>query len=126
MSKKRKTTKNFRTKHPREIGKFYNINDNKGGHPGKVFYANPEEDVYFIVKFSTKPRKDRIPLLHSIDPNKEHDQFVVKHPIESDYDGMEYKEKYSSFRVHPDDIATVKAIEEKYLREKKKWHLRVA
>lgn len=77
-----------------------------------MFYADSEEDVYFIVKLLTKPRKDRIPLLHSIDSDKEHDQFVVKHPIQSDYDGMEYKGKYSSFRVHPGDIETVKAIEE--------------
>ena len=87
MSKKRKTTKKFQSKNPREIGKFYNINDNKGGHPRKVFYADSEEDVYFIVKLSTKPRKDRIPLLHGIDQDKGHDQFVVKHPIQSDYDG---------------------------------------
>ena len=126
MSKKKKSTKKFKTKHPREIGKFYSINDNKGGHPGKVFYANPDEDVYFIVKFSTKARKDRQPLLHSIDPENEHPQFVIKRPVRSGYDGMEYKEKYSSFRVHPEDVETVKAIEAKYLEENKKWHLRVA
>ena len=120
MSKKKKSSTNFRLRHPREVGKFYSINDNKGGHPGKVFYADPTEDIYYIVKFSTKPRRDRVPLLHSIDPNKDHDQFVVKHPIEGGFDDMEYKEEYSSFRVHPEDIETVKQIEEKYLREKKK------
>lgn len=118
MKKKHKTSRVFRLRHPREIGKFYNVNDNKGGHPGRVFYSNPDEDIYYIVKFSTKPRKDRIKLKHSIDPDRNNDQYVIKKATSKKYDDLIYKEKYITFRVHDEDLATIKMIESKYLKEK--------
>ena len=50
--RKRKSSKNFKLKHPREVGKFYRISDSKNGHPGRVFYSDPGEDVYFVIKFT--------------------------------------------------------------------------
>ena len=66
--KKRKSSCNFKVRHPREIGKFYHAYDRKGGHPSLVYFSNPDKDTYFIQRFSTKKRKGREKLKHSINP----------------------------------------------------------
>lgn len=102
------------------MGKFYKIKDNRCGHPGRIFYAQPESNIYYIVRFSTKPRKDRIKLKHSLNPSHDNPQYVVKKAIQKSYDDMEYKKEYSFFRVHPEDEKIVKDIENKYLNQIKK------
>ena len=119
MSKKKKTTINFKLKHPRELGKFYSAYDSSGGHPVMVYFVNPIEDVYYIQRFSTKPRKDRILLLHSIDPTSNKSQWLVKRPEAVRYDDIVYTDKYKDFRVHKDDEANVKKYQKFNLINKK-------
>lgn len=120
--RKRPTSKNFREKHPREVGKFYHRNDRKGGHPALVYESHPENDLYHIQLFSTKHRKGREKLKHNIDPeedkkpkNEKKDQYLIKRPETVDYDGITYFEKYKNYRVHPEDSSIVK----KYQKKKK-------
>lgn len=120
MARKRPTSKKFREKHPREVGKFYHKNDKKGGHPALVYESHPEKDIYLIQKFSTKPRKDRQHLIHNIDPEedkkpkgKRKEQYLVKRPEAVSYDGITYSKKYKNYRVHEDDIPTVKKYQKK-------------
>lgn len=115
MARKRPTSKKFRERHPRVVGKFYHRNDKKGGHPALVYKSYPEKDVYLIQKFSTKPRKDRELLKHNIDPEEDkkpkgvkRNQYLVKRPETVNYDGLTYYEKYRNYRVHPEDMKTVK------------------
>ena len=101
--KKNKTSKNFRLKHPCLVGGFYKIHDANGGHPIRVYFAIPEEDIYFIQRFSTKPRKDRVKLKHNIDPERNNDQWLVKKPEIVGYDDIKFEQNYINFRVHPED-----------------------
>ena len=106
--RKKKTTKKFRLKHPREVGKFYKIHDSKGGHPVRVYFAIPELYIYYVQRFSTKPRKDRIKLKHNIDPYNNNEQWLIKKPEKVRYDDIVYEVKYIGFRIHPEDEKTVK------------------
>ena len=113
----RRTSKKFRENHPREVGKFYRVSDSKGGHPARVYKSNPGEDTYLIQRFSTKPRKDRKILKHSIDPDetdKKKKSWLVKKPAAIGFDDMTYEEKYKKYRVHEEDMETIK----KYQSEK--------
>ena len=119
MSKrKRPSSKIFREKHPREVGKFYHKEDTSGGHPVLIYEENVKEDTYSIQRFSTKPKKGRVKLKHNIDPkNDKNDQWLVKKPEATGYD-VKYLEKYKDFRVHPDDIDTVKKYQKSGLKKK--------
>ena len=108
MSKrKRKSSKNFKEKHPREIGKFYHAYDKSGGHPSRIYDADPDKDKYFIQRFSTKKRKGRIKLKHSINPKSDNDEWLIKRPEIIGFDDMTFKDKYKDYRIHPDDEKTV-------------------
>ena len=120
--RKRPTSNKFRERHPREVGKFYHKNDSKRGHPVLVYECHPDEDVYYIQRFSTKPRKGRVLLTHNIDPEEDikpetekKAQYLIKRVETVGYDGITYFEKYKNFRVHPDDMPIVK----KYQKIKK-------
>lgn len=117
--KKRRTTLRFRLIHPREVGKFYRISDSNGGHPARVYLANPNENTYFIQRFSRKERKDRKILTHNIDPESKEEQYVVKKPEAVGYDELEYEAKYEIYRVHPDDEETVEKYQKFSLKKKK-------
>ena len=106
--KKRRTTKNFRKKHPIEMNRFYRISDSNGGHPVFVYFCDADKDLYYVQRFSTKPRKDRKKLLHSIDPNSNNEEWLIKKPIAVGYDDLFYNPKYENYRIHPDDMATIK------------------
>lgn len=114
---RRRTTKKFREKHPREVGKFYRISDKNGGHPARIYDSNVNNDTYLIQRFSTKPREDRKKLKHSIDPNeKNNTSWLVKRPDAVGYDDMTYEERYKDYRVHKEDMKTIK----RYQKENKK------
>ena len=119
MSKRKKSTEKFKIKHPREIGKFYSAFDSNGGHPVMVYYADPVNDIYYIQRFSTKPRKDRIPLIHNVDPNSDKRQWLVKRPEAVGYDDILYVEKYKNFRVHIDDANLIEQYQKFNLAHKK-------
>ena len=106
--RKKKSSQNFRKRHPRLVGKFYIISDANGGHPARVYYADPENDTYYIQRFTTNGRDDRKQLLHSIDFDDAHEQWLVKTPIAVGFDDIKYKEEYKDFEVHKDDIETIK------------------
>lgn len=121
MSKKRrKSTLKFKQKHPREIGKFYRISDSSGGHPAMVYVIKLDEDTYFVQRFSQNNRKDRIELKHSIDPNSDEKEWLIKRPEAVEYDDLEYCDKYYRFRIHPDDVATVIKYQKHNLKKRKK------
>lgn len=107
MSKKKKTTQNFKLKHPREEGKFYYMHDKNGGHPVYVYYADTVNNIYYVLRFTHAKRKGRIRMKHNIDPNSSEEQWMVKKPEVVSYDDMIYVEKYSCYRIHPDDIEMV-------------------
>lgn len=119
-SNRRKTTKNFKKNHPIKMGQFYKVSDSKTGHPAQVFFLNPGGDLYLVIKFSTKRRKDRIKLKHSIDPNSSHDQYIQKRPFEVNYDELNYNEKYLCFRIHPDDQELIEKIKTREPHKHKK------
>ena len=108
MKRKRPSTAKFKSNHPRKIGKFYHIFDTMGGHPVLVYYANPDEDTYYIQRFTQADRKGRILLKHNIDPNSKEKQWLVTKPVAVGYDDMTYLSKYDNYRIQDDDIATVK------------------
>lgn len=116
--KKRRSTINFRKRHPREINKFYRICDSKGGHPVLVYYCDADNDLYFVQRFSRKARKDRKKLLHSIDPNNNNEQWVVKKPIAVGYDDISFNQRYKNYRIHPDDIPIIKKYQKYDLNKK--------
>ena len=120
MNKKRKrrTTIKFREKHPRENGKFYRVSDANGGHPGRPYYCDPKNDVYFVQKFSTKGRKDRKKLRHNIDPKEDGAQWLIKKPVAIGYDLMTYESKYEKYRVHEDDLPTLKKYQKMNIKKK--------
>ena len=88
--RKRRNTKQFKLKHPREVGKFYRISDNNGGHPVLIYYADPEKDIYYVQRFSTKKRRGRIKLKNNIDPNSNKDQWLIIKPVVVHYDDLFY------------------------------------
>ena len=118
--RQRKSSKKFKLRNPREIGKFYKSFDSKGGHPIRVYYSNQEEDAYFVQRFSRKDRKDRIQLSHNIDPNSSEKQWLVKKPDVIGYDDMRYEDGYNAFRIHPDDVSIIKKYQKFNLNKKKK------
>ena len=105
--RKRKTTTKFRLRHPREVGKFYRICDSSGGHPAMVYYSDVINDIYYVQRFSTKPRKDRIKLKHSINLSGNNDEWLVKKPELVGYDNLQYYQEYENYRIHEDDTSTV-------------------
>ena len=114
MGKKRsRSSRKFRENHPREKNHFYRISDTNGGHPSRVYVSNPDNDSYYVQKFTSKKRRGRVKLLHNIDPSKdvgntEEEQWLIKQPIEVNYDDLYYESRYESFRVHEDDMPTLK------------------
>ena len=122
MSKKRKrkSTNKFKQSHPREIGKFYRISDSSGGHPAMVYVVKLDEDTYFIQRFSQNERKDRIKLKHSIDPNSNKKEWLIKRPEAVEYDDLEYYQKYQNYRIHPDDVNIVIKYQKYDLKKHKK------
>ena len=119
MSKRRKTTLNFRKKHPRLVGCFYSCYDSCGGHPVLVYFADSGNDIYYIQRFSTKPRKDRVQLKCSINPDSNNEQWLIKKPEMVGYDDIYFTEKYKNFRVHPSDNEIVKKYQKYNLCNKK-------
>lgn len=120
MSKKRHSTFKFRLNHPREIGKFYKVDDSNGGHPGRIYHAEPSEDIYFVQRFSTRGRKDRVRLTHNIDPESDKEQWLIKRPSAIGFDDMTYKDEYSKYRVHPSDNKTLIKYQKYNLKKKKR------
>ena len=120
MSKrKRPSSKKFREKYPREVGKFYHNEDKNGGHPVMVYEKRIKEDTYSIQKFSSKRRKGREKLLHNIDPNNDKKEtWLIRKPKAVGYDDIKYLDKYKDYRVHPDDIETVKKYQKSGLKKK--------
>ena len=122
MSNKRKrpTSKKFREKHPREIGRFYKIHDSKGGHPARVYYADPTNDIYYVQRFSTKSRKGRVKLLHNIKPGSDKEQWLIKKPEAVGYDDISYEINYVNYQINPDDQSTIEQFQIFNLEKKKR------
>ena len=121
MSKRRrKSSKKFVKNHPRKVGKFYHARDSSGGHPARVYYSNPKDDEYYIQRFSTHDRKEREKLKHSIDPNSNNDQWLIRRPEAVGFDDMIHKYEYDNFRVHPDDEEIVIKYQKYDLKKNKK------
>ena len=99
----RPSSKSFKIRHPREVGKFYKISDSSGGHPVRVYYCDIENDIYFVQRFSSKPRKDRIKLSHGLNPNVESEEYLVKKPVAVGYDNIKYCADYVNFCVNSKD-----------------------
>ena len=119
MSKrKRPTSIKFREKHPREIGKFYRINDTQGGHPVRVYYSDPTNDIYYVQRFTRKKRRDRKLLLHNVNPLSDEKQWLVKKPEAVGFDEMVYESKYEKYRIHQDDEKTIKKYQKFNLKKK--------
>ena len=116
QKRRRPSTNKFKERHPREVGVFYYISDKSGGHPARVYKCIPEIDTYYIQRFSTKPRRDRVKLSHHIDPEKDalgEKSWLIKKPEAVSFDDIRYNEKYNSFTIHPDDEELIK----KYQRD---------
>ena len=116
--RKRPSSKKFKANHPRIVGKFYRASDSKGGHPVLVYYSDEVLNIYYVQRFSTKQRKGRKKLLHSIDPEMEDEQWLVSEPIIMNYDDMAYDSKFENYRIHPDDEAIVKKYQKHDLQNK--------
>ena len=115
--RKRKSTAKFKSNHPREIGKFYHVDDSNGGHPCMVYYCDPDNNLYYIQRFTQKYRDDRVQLTHNIDPHSNEKQWVNKTPEAVGYDNMKYLDKYKEYRIHEDDIETVKSLQKYDLKK---------
>lgn len=121
MARKRPTSQKFRERHPREVGKFYHHDDKNGGHPSRVYKSDAKNDTYLIQKFSTKCRKGRERLTHNIDPeNVRDEQWITRKPEAVGFDDLKYLGKYKNYRVHPDDLKTVKKYQKFNIKRNKK------
>ena len=101
-------------------GSFYHNEDKNGGHPVMVYEKRIKEDTYSIQKFSSKRRKGREKLLHNIDPNNDKKEtWLIRKPKAVGYDDIKYLDKYKDYRVHPDDIETVKKYQKKWSKKEK-------
>ena len=106
--RKRPSSKKFRERYPRVVGKFYRIKDTNGGHPAMVYYCYAKNNTYFVQRFTQSKRKDRVKLLHNIDPESIKEQWLVKKPIAVKYDDIIYDSKYENYRIHKDDLEIVR------------------
>ena len=57
-------------------------------------------------------------LLHSIDPNSNNEGWLIKKPIAVGYDDLFFNPKYEKYRIHPDDIATIKRYQKYNINKK--------
>lgn len=61
-------------------GRFYYHSDRHGGHPALLYKKRDNDNLYFIIIFSSKPGKKRKKLKHSIEPSKVESSFVHTNP----------------------------------------------
>ena len=115
--RKRPSSNKFKKRHPREIGKFYKARDKSGGHPALVYYCDIENDLYLIQRFSTKPRKDRKKLKHSINPEGDNEEWLIKKPSAVGYDDLFFEQAYINYRVHHEDEEIVQKYQKYNLKK---------
>lgn len=116
--RKRKSSKKFRQRYPRQINKFYHAFDKNGGHPSLVYFADSKNDIYYVQRFSTKKRKGREKLSHSINPQSNNDEWLIRKPSVIGFDDMVYKKEYEIYRIHEDDIEIVQKYRRYNLKKK--------
>lgn len=115
-TKKRKSTYQRRCSKPLTKGKFYRVKDSNGGHYSKLYKKNMRKNKYWIVRFTDSNGRHRRLLFHQIDPKLEYTgakSFIITQPQIVKYEQFKHPYPYEYLRVHKDDKATVKRIQNK-------------